>query len=867
MPRSRTLGITTLLLALTSVRGFGAAPARRPPRFDDVRPLFTAFCLKCHGAKVRKAGVDLRSPASVLRGGSGGPIVVRGHPESSPLFRQVAEGRMPPGKARKPGPAQVAALRAWINSGADIPPDTTPPVTARHRAFWSFRPPRRPPVPRVRGVRRVRNPIDAFVLARLEAKGLTLAPEADRTTLARRLYLDLLALPPAPGEVDAFVNDNRPGAYERLVERVLASPHYGERWGRHWLDVAGYADTVGPDNDAEIIRVREGMWRYRDWVIRSLNADKPFDTFLTEQLAGDEVVRWRGAERYTPEIVDALVATGFLRTAVDNTLENELNRPLERWQVLHDTLENLGGNLLGLTVGCARCHDHKFDPIPQADYYRLLACLTPAYDPARWVQPQDRHLDDVSPKEKSAILRHNAEVDARVAKLDKQIARLRRPAEKRLFEAKLARLPAALRDDLRTALATAPGKRNMVQQYLAAKLGPSVAVSPEEVHRALKEEERTRLAAWRKEVATLRRQKRSVGKVQALVEVGPPPVTRLLVRGNHLTPGPPVAPGFPRVLTAPGASADVPPPGPGSDSSGRRTALARWVTRADHPLTARVFVNRTWQHLFGRGIVRTPDNFGKLGARPTHPELLDWLATEFVRSGWSTKRLHRLIVTSGTYRQASAVGPPAPGRTDPEGADPDNDLLWRQRLGRVESEVVRDAILTASGCLDPTMGGPPVPIEPRKDGRVVVATRGLPSPTARWRRSLYLLCRRNYQPSVLSVFDQPVAATGCTRRTASAVPLQALTLLNDDFVIEQAGSFARRVMREADGPGPRVERAFRLALARGPSAEEARWAKGLLGRQRQRYLEAKLPPARAEEKALAQVCQMLLCTNEFLYVE
>jgi hypothetical protein len=861
-------------VALTLV----ALPARGDgPRFEpDVLPVLTAHCLKCHGAgKKPKAGLDLRSRAGVLKGGESGPAVVPGSAENSLLVQMVRKGEMPPQGNPPLSAEEVALLRRWIDAGAPAlePSAATVDVavarvTEQDRTFWAFQKPVRPAVLPVRDGGRVRTPVDAFVLARLEAKGLTFSPDADPSTLVRRVYLDLLGLPPAPEEVDAFLADLRPDAYERLVDRLLASPHYGERWGRHWLDAAGYADSIGGDNDPGQVFPREGMWRYRDYVVRSLNDDKPFDRFLLEQIAGDEMDDWRSAAALTPEMREHLIATGFLRTTVDHTFEDELNRPFERYQVLHDTIENLTTNLLGLTVACARCHDHKFDPIAQAEYYRLLAVLKPVYNPEAWVKPQDRHLADVSPKEKEAIDRHNGEIDRQVAKLNGRVAAIRQPYERRLFAAKLAVLPEPIRADTEAALATPAEKRSAVQKYLADKLGPALQVPAEEVARSLSDADRAQVAALTQQVAALNAGRQSVGTIQAAWEAGQgtAPPTYLFRRGNLVTPGAEVQPGFLAVLTDPGAPVLIEAQ-PGGKSSGRRTALARWLTRPDHPLTARVFVNRVWQHYFGEGLVATSDNFGHLGARPTHPELLDYLATEFVSGGWRVKALHRLIVTSTVYRQSSAPRPGArrAGEPDPEAVDPGDQLLWRQRLRRLESEVIRDSVLAVSGTLDRSMGGPPVPIEPRPDGLVVVPEKGPATPTARWRRSLYLFSRRNYNLTLLNVFDQPVMATNCTRRTASAVPLQSLTLLNDAVMLEQADHFADRVAAAGPDPGRRVETAFRLAFARKPTAREAASSTTFLTTLEQDYAAEGLPRAEAERKALARLCHMLLCANEFLY--
>jgi hypothetical protein len=869
------------MLAGCSLRAQAPSADRKPVFEQDILPLLKTHCVKCHGGEKPKAKLSLGSIAGMLHGGESGPVLVPGSSEKSLIFEMVSKGEMPPRKETKLTPDQVTLLKVWIDGGAPASAKVAATnalghlVTDQDRRFWAFQKPIRPPVPKVRHEDRVRTPIDAFILAKLEAKGLTLAPDADRLTLIRRASLDLLGLPPSREEVNDFLADSRPDAYERLVDRLLTSPHYGERWARHWLDAAGYADTIGGDNDPGQAFLREGMWRYRDYVVRSLNDDKAFDRFLMEQLAGDEMEDWRSAATLTPRLQELLVATGFLRTSVDHTFEDELNRPFERYQVLHDTIENLTSNLLGLTVACARCHDHKFDPIPQVEYYRLLACLKPAYNPEAWVQPQNRHCDDVSAQEKEAIQRHNAAIDRKVADLNKQMADLYRPVLLSLVEAKFATLPEVLRADLRTALSTEEGKRSEVQKYLAEKLGPTVKVPDTEVMNAMKQTDRDQVDALKQEVAVLNSHRQSYGKIQAICEPGEgAPPTHVFRRGNYLTPGPEVQPGLLSALTDSEIPAVIPSPLAHVKSSGRRTAWARWLTRPDHPLTARVFVNRVWQHHFGEGIVATPDNFGHLGSRPTHPELLDWLATEFVRGAWKMKNLHRLIVTSTVYRQSSVVGqafqPDNAGGSQPGKADlldPGNQLLWKMRLRRLESEVIRDSVLAVSGKLDRALGGPPIPIEPKADGLVVVPTQGLSSPTAQYRRSLYLLARRNYNLSLLSVFDQPVMATNCTRRISSAVPLQSLTLLNDAFMLEQADHFAARVAAAAgDSLAERIDLAFRLAFARPPTSKELAAGAELVEKVAQSYIQQKLSPDEASVKGLAKLCQMLMCANEFLYV-
>jgi hypothetical protein len=744
------------------------------------------------------------------------------------------------------------------------------PKTPEH---WAFQRPGRPAVPASRGAAPARNPVDAFLLARLEAKGLTYASEADRVTLLRRAYLDLWGLPPTPEAVDAFLADGRPDRFERLVDRLLASPHFGERWARHWLDVVGYADTVGFDIDATLIIQSEGKWRYRDYVIAALNKDMPFDQFVREQIAGDEMVDWRRARTFTREIRDKLVATGFLRNARDESHEPESNIPLIYYGVLHNTLDILGNSLLGLTLNCARCHDHKFDPISQKEYYQLMAFLTPAYNPKDWrpVYPwkagvKDRTLPDVSPAEQAEIERHNREIDRQSEACKRRLAKLRRPHEARLQEAKFAGLPEPIRADTREALRTSPGKRNAIQKYLAGKLEKSLAVSAAEVAAAMSSEERAAAALLEKQLAGLSARRRSWGKIQALFDVGPPPATHLLRRGDHNSPRAEVQPGFIKVLTDGDRPVAIPaqaPPG----SSGRRLALAQWLTQPKSRaagLLARVMVNRLWQHLFGEGLVPTPENFGLSGTPPTHPELLEWLASEFAERGWRIKPMIKLMMTSAAYRQASRVAK----NPRAEKADPANALLWKMRLRRLEAEAIRDGMLSASGQLNTAAGGAPVPIKSQFDGMVVINAKELPTPEARNRRSIYLVSRRAYNLSLLSVFDRPLVAVNCARRDASALPLQSLTMMNDAFVTEQAGHLARRVLRAAAGAKDRhVRLAFRHVLARTPSAVEEEVCARLLRDQASLFAAAKMSDADAEERALAQLCHVLFNTSEFLYAE
>lgn len=759
----------------------------------------------------------------------------------------------------------------------DAVPPAPPPVTDADRSFWAFQPlavHQPPPV----AASDLHNAIDAFLIERLTEKGLTFSPPAESITLARRLHFDLLGLPPSPTEVDEFLGDSSPQAYERVVDRLLASPHFGERWGRHWLDVAGYADTVGFDIDSNQIITSDGKWLYRDYVINAFNNDKPFDRFVTEQLAGDELYDWRGAPHLTPEMRESLIATGFLRTARDLTHEDVGVIPQNFHNILHDTLEIVGTSLLGLTINCARCHDHKFDPIGQEDYYRLAAIFTPAYNPQAWrpVTPfaaniKDRALPDIAPAELAESERENSVLDQQIETLKKEMSELRRPYQAKVFESKLAALPEAIRADVKAAIETPAEKRNEIQKYLAEKLGGIMAVKPEEVAAALTETDKAMIAGLEARIADVRAKRHTWGKIQALWDVGPPPATHLLLRGNYETPGPEILPGFLRVLCQSEADAKAMSDVSTQATSGRRTALAHWLTDRDSPATAlmaRVMVNRVWAHLFGRGIVATSDNFGVQGQRPTHPELLDWLSAEFIRSGWRLKPLIRQIVTSAAYRQAShRAADAARPSSDPASIDPANELLWRMPLRRLESEVVRDAILAASGKLNRAAGGPPILTRALPDGLVVVDKEKLAVASEAWRRSVYLLARRAYNLSLLTVFDQPLVATNCLCRDTSAVPLQSLTMLNDDFIAEQADFFAERVMAAASTRPAQAEVAFRLALARRPNAKEAQWCEDALSRQAELLQASGIDAAEATRQALVQFCRTLLNTSEFLYAE
>jgi mono/diheme cytochrome c family protein len=672
----------------------------------DVKPILAKNCFQCHGPDKQQAKLRLDTRTFMLKGGKTGPALVAGHSDESRLIDAVTHAAgapaMPP-KADPLGAKDIAALRAWIDAGARAPTDEAPelPIAKRH---WAFQPVKRPELPAVKNAAWCRNTIDRFVLARLEKEGIEPSPEADRVTVLRRLALDLTGLPPTPEEIDAFVKDRRADAYERQVERLLDSPHYGERWARHWLDLARYADSNGYSIDSP-----RSIWPYRDWVIAALNRDLSFDQFTVEQLAGDLLPN---------ATVEQKIATGFHR----NTLINEeggVDKEQFRVEAVVDRVNTTGSVWLGLTVGCCQCHDHKFDPLAQREFYKLFAFFNNQDEPTLTLSAAD--------------------------------------------------------------LKAPPAKD---------KKGPPVT--------------------------TL-----------VLKERATPRETHVLLGGDFTRHGDRVTPGTPALL----------PPLPKSTAGGEpnRLDLARWLVAPENPLTARVAVNRVWGHYFGVGFVETENDFGTQGTPPSHPELLDWLAGDFVENGWSLKALHRRIVTSATYRQSSAA------RRDLETVDPRNRLLARQSRLRLEAEVVRDAALTASGLLEPRVGGPGVfpPQPPGVYDFTQVKRKWVPSEGPdRYRRGLYTFVWRAAPHPALTAFDAPEAGTTCTRRNRSNTPLQALTLLNDAGFAEYAYGLAARVLRDGETTeAGQVRRAFRLCLGREPETSEADRLSAFLTKQSSHFAD------------------------------
>jgi hypothetical protein len=710
---------------------------------------------------------------------------------------------------------QPTLLLSWLLVAAsavagDVPDD------------WAFKPVRRPDVPAARTV--ASSPIDAFLLAKLEPAGLAFTPPVDKATLLRRVTFDLTGLPPTVAELDAFLADDSPTAFARVVDRLLASPAYGERQALPWLDLVRYAETDGFKADSG----RPNAWRYRDYVIRSFNADKPFDRFIKEQLAGDELY---------PNDPDALIATAFLRHYPDEY--NAVNLEQRRQEILNDITDTTGQAFLGITLGCAKCHDHKFDPIKQSDYYRIQAFF------AGWKEVDTPLL----PAERRAEYdRKLQDWEAKTADVRRQIEDIERPYKERFSQKRRSRFP----EELSHLLDIPPAKRTPLEQQLASMVMKQVFMDDKGMFNGMKPAEKERWESLKKQLADAGPKPTSPAVAMAFTDVGPEvPSTHVLKRGNWRKPDAEVQPGFLSALDD--RLADVHPPA-NAKTSGRRSALANWIADANNSLTTRTIVNRVWAEHFGPGIVESLGDLGFQGDRPTHPGLLDWLATEFVRDGWSLKKLHRLIVLTDAYRQGSAFNPAAAK------VDPHNDLLWRMNRRRLDGEALRDSVLSVAGSLNPKAGGasvfPELPAEMKPSGAWPVS----PDPTERDRRSVYVYVKRNLRYPLFGAFDAPDRNEACSRRFETTTPAQSLMLLNEKLYADKARKFAERVSREAGtDPGAAVERAYLIALSRKPTSEERTAAVRFLAEQANR--------AGGPAEALADFCHALFNLNEFVYVD
>lgn len=803
--------VTGLAVCLLSAVGLAQQPAEQgeaSAKIDffekSVRPVFVEHCQKCHGADKQWGNLRLDSRQALLAGGDRGPAIAPGKPDESLLLQAVRhlddDLKMPP-EGEKLSEPQIAAIARWIAEGAAFPASAGPATRKRDPRHWAFQPPADPPLPAVTHSAWPQQGLDAFILAGLEAANLSPAPPADRRTLARRVTFDLTGLPPAPEEIEAFLTDDSPAALERLVDRLLASPAYGERWGRHWLDVARYSDSNGLDENV----AHGNAWRYRDYVVASFNADKPFDTFLREQLAGDLLP---AADE--PAHNERLVATGFL--ALGAKVLAEVDEAKMELDIVDEQIDTTGRAFLAMTFGCARCHDHKFDPIDTADYYALAGIFKSSRTMesfkkvARWYE---------NPLPTPASRAAQAEFEAQVA---------RKKADVQQFIAET---------DAQVKAAPSPGE--VLPDNLEAKYPPEAAA---------------RLKQLREELAALEKSPPAAPSAMGVAE-GTPTDVAICLRGQHLKLGEVVHRAVPRVMAG-----ESPPAFDGASSG--RLALADWLANPQHPLTARVIVNRVWRWHFGKGLVRTPDNFGLLGEPPTHPALLDWLARRFIASGWSLKALHRLIVLSSTYQQSSRPDPLAVER------DPENRLWGRMDVRRLEAEAVRDALLAVGGRLDRAMGGSLLAVPNR--GYLFDHTSKDLTDYGSPRRSLYLPVIRNNLYDVFQLLDFPDAAVPSGDRSTTTVAPQALLMLNSDLVLQAGDALAARLRDECGDDEPaRLRRLVALAYGREVTAAETERAQSLLD-----DVERSLPAGEVGPRRLAAwscLCQAVLAANEFIYVE
>jgi len=734
---------TTFIQAIPARGAEGPSPAQVQHFETRIRPLLVEHCHSCHGPRKQRGDLRLDSEAALLRGGYSGPAINRQSPEQSLLLRAIAHADpnlgMPPKK--KLPDRLIADLKAWVQMGAPYPASgTTAPTRA---AGWAFQPLTNPAPPVVKDPAWVQGPLDRFILAGLESQELRPAPPADRRSLLRRVTFDLIGLPPSPAEMDEFLADTSPDAFARVVERLLASPHYGERWGRHWLDVARYADSNGLDENV----AHGNAWRYRDYVVASFNHDRPYDRFVLEQLAGDLLPFSDPATRR-----QQLIATGFL--SLGPKVLAEVDETKMEMDIIDEQIDTVGRAFLGLTLGCARCHDHKFDPIQTDDYYALAGIFK-----------STRTMEHF--KKIARWYEHPLKPD-------------QPPAETEKGKGKTG--------------SDVPGIMGVAER--------DVVDVP--IH----------------------------------------------VRGNHLTLGRTVPRGVPRVLAGPR------PPAFDDKHSGR-LQLAQWLVQPDHPLIARVLVNRVWRWHMGQGLVRSTDNFGNLGEPPANPALLDWLARRFVADGWSLKNLHRLILLSSTYQMSSTHDPVAARR------DPDNRLHWRQNIRRLEAEAIRDALLVVGDLLDPAMAGPVLHVKNRAylfDHTSKDLTRYDSK-----RRSLYLPVIRNNLYDVFQLFDSTDAAVPSSDRATTTVAPQALFMLNSDLVTQVCRRLSGRLLQEPDDTA-RMRLLYRTAYGREPTEAESARNRSLLARLEE-HLQPRQPDAgQRRQQAWAWLCQTVLAASEFIYL-
>ncbi len=934
---------------------------------NDVRKILKVHCLHCHGeVGVKEGSLDLRLKRFMVKGGDSGAAIVPGKSHESELIARIVAQEMPPEGKHMPQ-AEIDILKRWIDQGAKTLRPEPEKIEADYLAeddlaFWSFQPVKNSPVPQVKQPRLVKQPIDAFLLAKLEAKNLSFSNQASKTSLARRAFYDLIGLPPTPEELKQFLDDKSPNAYEKLIDRLLASKHYGERWGRHWLDVAGYADSEGYNNrDAE----RPWAFRYRDYVIRAFNEDKPYDQFLREQIAGDELVK-PPYKNMSPQDLEKLVATGFLRMAPDGTGSNPAEKEVAKNQVVTDTIDIVSSSVLGMTIACAQCHDHKYDPIPQNDYYRFRAIFEPALDWKKWRTPASRRISIMTDADRKIANQYEAEAKKVLAERSKLILKF----IDRTLERELLDVPKEKRDLVRTAYKTTGKKRTKEQVALlknyprintlsagslylydrtlseqsgqaaqkAKKLAKELVekISKETLNKipaakknaalaAKKTDEKKRTAEQKKiiaefpgllvsvsnldkfdpkgatqvqhfkdeakrlnglktvailkkhldDAAKIRAKKPKEEFVRVLTEVpGSVPKTFFFNRGDFEQPKHELLPaGLSVIKSNLETPAEIPQKNKALPSTGRRLAYVNYITNGKHPLTARVFVNRVWLHHFGKGIVASPTDFGKLGIPPTHRELLDWLSHDFVTNGWKIKRLHKMLMTSTAYMQSSKRS------KDYDVVDPDNLLYGRMPVRRLEAETIRDSIIAVTGKMKTELFGQPVPVKEDEVGQIVVGIANVDSAgrqkkaikmdDRQFRRSIYVAVNRSKPLAVLDMFDAPKMEPNCEKRSSSTVAPQSLLMMNSGFMVEHTNYFAERLEKERSGnKTEQVKLAWMLCYAKEPSAEEVKQSIDFINSQVAQFKSNKTKAGKTPEQlALATFCQALLSSNEFLYVD
>ena len=845
-----------------------------------VRPILKAQCFHCHGEDGEtKGGLDVRLARFLQKGGESGPAIIPGDAAKSHLLELVKKGEMPKGKA-KLKPQEIATLEQWVTQGAKTArpePEKLGPehaFTDEERSWWAFQPIRKPALPKAD---KSGNPIDAFIAAKLAENKLTFSSEADPRALLRRVSFDLTGLPPTPEEVQASAKLS----YEAIVDRLLSSQHYGERWGRHWLDIAGYADSDGyTDKDLE----RAWAWKYRDYVIAALNKDKPFDEFVREQLAGDEMVP-QPHKNLSPEAIEKITATGFLRMAPDGT--GAMNDKAAQNASIADTIKIVSTAFYGMTIGCAQCHDHRYDPITQADYYRLRAIFEPGFNTKSWKTPAGRLVSLLTDEEKAI----SAKIEEEAKKLD--AARVKKQEEfiSEVLDKELEKAPEKDREALRAAYRTEVKKRTPAQVALL-KAWPRInqlsAGSLYLYDTTYKTKHADTLKKMTEEANAVRAKKPKEEFLHAFQEQPMDekavPATFLFHRGEPDQPKGTVKPGELTILAGQ-RPIEIPEKDKSLSTTGRRLAFAKALTDGKHPLLARVIVNQVWLRHFGKGLVNSPNDFGQLGEKPSHPELLDWLAVDFMEHGWSLKRLHKLILTSRTYRQSSRRDA---GR---DVIDPDNRLLSRMNVRRLEAETLRDAFLAVSGKLNPKIGGKPVPVTFNEEGQVIIGidtrdTAGrqtgkfLSMEGEDYRRSIYIQARRSTPLEMFAAFDAPaMTEANCAMRPNTTVSPQSLLLMNNLYMREHAQDLAQRVIKEVGNDiEKQVSRAWELALSRQASMADEQEAVGFVKAQTEHYkatptkLEKVNGPAEKTDAApellgLAALCHALLSSNEFLYVD